>query len=317
MAINISTKTQTTTNTTLLVATLVMLAGGASALMATALNPNSFNPAAQADLNTINHYPQAAYRCADNLANSNPLKRGSIVVTERKSNLATTIQDSCSANGLNVIKNYCLHDSSLGSADSQTFSCASFGGKCVDGACVPSNNKILPLVIVAATFPAGNANSTETISSGKRLATFKITNNSRSKITVTDLKFTDLGVHSGSGAAYRLFYSDQNSDNYNGNFLISRSPTLDFSNLPQNLPIDAQAYRYVSIIMDSASGLLPGDTFKLSVAQPEDIKFTVTEADLGYDYNNDGDFSDVVPNLPVSGTPVVVGQIKNAAAPTN
>lgn len=169
-------------------------------------------------------------------------------------------------------------------------------------------------VSIAGDAPTGGS-QTQAIAVGTQVARFKVTNNGTSKVTLTDLKFTNNGSTGATALTMKLYYSDQNSTNYTQNIASSSqvftgltTSTLNFFNLgssggSSSFTIDGGAYRYVTVVINSATGLTAGDSFQFAVSSLGDVKYSVAETDLGYDGNLSGGLSGSISNLIVDGKP--------------
>jgi hypothetical protein len=173
---------------------------------------------------------------------------------------------------------------------------------------VTAFTSIVPFsVSLAAQAPTGN--QTQSIVAGTQLAIVKITNNGGSKITVTGVKFTDNGTHSGSTTTYKLYYSDLNSVNFVGNTASSTWTSVDFSNLTASstgtgpFTIDGGAYRYVTVAINTLGSAVSGDNFQLSIASLGDVKYSVVGSDLGYSVDASGNLATVATGLKADGKP--------------
>jgi hypothetical protein len=132
---------------------------------------------------------------------------------------------------------------------------------------------------------------------GTQLARIKLTNNGSAKVTITGVKFTDSGSHTGSTTTYKLMYSDQNSSNYTQNTASStHSNSVDFRNLGtigtgSTFTIDGGSYRFITVAINTIGSSVAGDSYQMSIASIGDIRFVAAESDLGYDSNNSGSLS--------------------------
>ena len=131
-------------------------------------------------------------------------------------------------------------------------------------------------------------------------------NNGSAQVSLTDATFTDSGTHTGTAAIYKVYASSENSNDYITNLLeTSATDTVAFGSLATPTTINGGSYRYLTVRISTITGVVSGDTFSLSIASLGDLKFSVTEANLGYDGNQDGDLGDIISLLPVDGKPAL------------
>jgi hypothetical protein len=122
---------------------------------------------------------------------------------------------------------------------------------------------------------------------------------------LTHVKFTDNGTNSTTTETYKLWYSDENSSNYTAN-VGGTSTSTDFGALGTPITLNGGSYRYLTVTVENATGLASGDSFNLAVASLGDLKYSVDDADLGYDGNRDGNSSSgISAGLYVDGKPVL------------
>jgi peptidoglycan hydrolase-like protein with peptidoglycan-binding domain len=160
-----------------------------------------------------------------------------------------------------------------------------------------------PVVVVTAEFPATGTTVTSSLSSGTQIARFKITNNSSVPVTLNNIRLTDAGSHSGTSSTYWLYASDENMNNYTADQIGGRLNSVDFTPLASYPVIHPGLYRYITVVINNTSGIQTGDTFSLGVHATGDINYFVSEQDLGYDANGDGDMIDRISNLATIGNP--------------
>lgn len=160
-------------------------------------------------------------------------------------------------------------------------------------------------VLVEGSYPTAGSSTTQTIGAGSTLGRFKVTNQGNAPVTLTDITFTDNGSHSGSSARYTLYSSDQGSSNYTGySIATSSSDSLAFTGLSSaNLTINGGSFRYLTVTLSDATGVLSGNSFSLSVASLGDVKYSVAESALGYDGTQNGTLSDPINGLLTDGKP--------------
>lgn len=159
-------------------------------------------------------------------------------------------------------------------------------------------------VLIDGSSPTSGSSNTQTIVAGTTLGRFKLMNNGSAQVTLTNVKFTDNGSHTGTDERYTVFASSENSSDYTANSLeVSGTDSLDFADLTSTITINGGAYRYLTVTLSTAGSVATGNSFNLAVASFGDLKFSVSEANLGYDSNKDGDTSDTATGLRVNGKP--------------
>jgi len=162
-------------------------------------------------------------------------------------------------------------------------------------------------VSITGDAPAAGSSVTQAIAAGTQLGRFKITNSGNAKVTITGLRITNGGTTPMGTPTFNLKYSDQNSSNYTANTASSSqvmnvaSSTIDFSSLgtsggSSSFTIDGGSYRYVTVSLQTATGVAAGDSFSLSIASVGDVTYTANELDLGYDATNDGAVTNTASN---------------------
>ncbi|MBU1038702.1 hypothetical protein KKC17_00465 [Patescibacteria group bacterium] len=165
--------------------------------------------------------------------------------------------------------------------------------------------RIVPFGVVVSAFEP-TSSVTQTVVAGTAIGRFKVQNNGNAQITLTNVKFTDSGTHTGTDARYTIYASSENSGDYTTNSLeVSATDTLDFAALTASTAINGGAYRYLTVTLSTATSVVSGDSFALSVASLGDLKYSVTEAGLGYDGTQDGDLADTITSLYVDGKPTL------------
>ncbi len=165
-------------------------------------------------------------------------------------------------------------------------------------------------VSIEGVYPSSGSSTTTTIGANSTLARFKLTNNGSGQITLTTAKFYDAGTHTGTSARYTLYASSEGSSDYTNTTLEASgadesSGVLDYSTLTTTTTLNGGAYRYLTLSLTTATSVASGDAFTFSVASLGDLKYSVTEANLGYDADGDGALSSTISSLPISGTPTV------------
>lgn len=158
-------------------------------------------------------------------------------------------------------------------------------------------------VTISGEFPTSGTVITSSLAVGVQIARFKITNNSTIPITLNNVRLTDNGTHSGTSSTYWLHASDENMTNYTATSIGGRLNSFDFTPLASYPIIHPGSYRYITVTINNTSGIQTGDLFSLGVRTNGDVNYFVSEQDLGYDANGDGDMNDRVYNLPTIGNP--------------
>ncbi len=164
--------------------------------------------------------------------------------------------------------------------------------------------RIVPFqVVVSGVSPTDGSSTTTSIAAGTQLGRFKVMNNG-TQITLTDATFTNSGTHTGTNARYTLYASSENSSDYTTNSLeVSGTDTVAFGSLTTSITINGGSYRYLTVVLSTATSVTTGDSFGLSVASLGDLKYSVAETGLGYDAEQDGDLTGTVTGLYVDGKP--------------
>ncbi len=248
------------------------------------------------------------FSCTDSDGGVMKSVAGTTVIRNLSTNsVVASFSDSCFSTTM-INEGYCstanadMYSSSLSPCNSNQI--------CQNGACVSrtpvSTTTTAPFVVmVTGDSPTAGGSQSITILAGTQLGRFKITNNGNSKVTITDIKLTDNGSHTGT-PTYRLRYSDQNSTNYTQNSAVSSANSVDFSSLGSgSFSIDGGAYRYVTVTINTTGGIMSGDFWQLAVTKLGNISYSATETDLGYDANGNGTISDTILNLPAEGIPAL------------
>ncbi|MFA5933781.1 MAG: hypothetical protein WC795_00970 [Candidatus Paceibacterota bacterium] len=170
-----------------------------------------------------------------------------------------------------------------------------------------SVNTIVPFQILASgEYPTNGSSTTSNVGAGTVLGRFKVTNNGSAQVTLTNAKFTDSGAHTGTAARYTVYASSENSSDYLANSLeVSGTDSVDFGSLTATTTINGGSYRYITVTISTVTTVAIGDTFSLSIANIGDLKFSVTEANLGYDGEQDGDITGTITALPADGKPAL------------
>lgn len=167
-------------------------------------------------------------------------------------------------------------------------------------ASVPALSYIAPFNVIASA-DAPTLDQTESVLTGTQIGRIRVFNNGIAKVTVSGINFTDTGSHTGTLTTLRLFYSDQNSDNYTGNVAVTSNQTTNFGGTGALFTLDAGAYRYVTVAIDSLGSSVSGDTYKLSLAKFGDLSYWVNETDIGYDATGEGILLNIVKGIRAEG----------------
>jgi len=182
---------------------------------------------------------------------------------------------------------------------------------------VTATSTIVPFKVTAeAVSPAPGSAITQVITVGSTLGQFKVAAPSGgSAITLNQVKFIDSGSNSSANTmVYGLYASNQGAGASNGTLITTTTRatstnvvTFGTSASTSALTINAGSYRNLFITYETAgtSAIASGDSFKLSVAALGDITYNVTELNLGYDENNNGDLADAIIGLKADGIPIL------------
>jgi|GEM_PF-3786742 hypothetical protein len=277
-------------------------------------NSTCFDGACFSKVSNIPTSTPPTFSCVDSDGGQTTNSAGMITVKNLSTNSTiASFADSCYSTTM-INEGYCFTANS-DMYSSHLLACAS-NQICQSGACVQRPTPIsvtttVPFnVVITGDSPSAGSSQTMTILSGTQLGRFKITNNGNAKVTITDLKFTDNGTHTGT-PTYKLRYSNLNSNNYTANIVSGTFSSVDFSNLSLSpLTIDGGTYRYVAVTINTLGGAISGDSWQLAVTKLGDIKYSVSETDLGYDANGNGSIMDTIFSLPVSlGNIPTLGQL--------
>jgi len=77
---------------------------------------------------------------------------------------------------------------------------------------------------------------------------------------------------------------------------------IDFTGISA-LTLNAGENKHLAVMVNTlAGGDVAGDTYRMTIAAISDIKYSVTEAELGYDGDKDGNISGSVDAIPGSST---------------
>ncbi|MDO8626770.1 MAG: hypothetical protein Q7K39_04985 [Candidatus Magasanikbacteria bacterium] len=172
-------------------------------------------------------------------------------------------------------------------------------------------------VTISGEAPAAGTSLTQTVGAGTQIGRFKIMNNGTGQVTVTDLRFTDNGSHTGTTTTYKLYYSDEGSTNYIGNTATTTvtdfsSSVLDFSGGMTNFTINGNSYRYITVAISTAGNIAAGNSWALALPAFSDAKYSITESNLGYSNNGDADLEDTVTGAFMEGKPSLGTLVKQS-----
>lgn len=173
------------------------------------------------------------------------------------------------------------------------------------------------LVNVTGDAPAPNSKQTQTILDGSEIGRFKIENTGNATATIMWVHEYDKGSHTGRTTRWWLKYSNQNNLDYTANTAVADFGNVQFDDLRKSgktFDINGgHSFRYITTGIKDLGMSTYGDTFQIGVFAVGDIKYTATEADLGYDANLDGQLSGNTIPLPVGSTkqfPIELGTLE-------
>lgn len=193
------------------------------------------------------------------------------------------------------------------------------------GAQATGTTFISPFSVVAeANYPISDVNQI----SVSKIATFKITNNGQTQITLTKATFADNATHPGGALTYKLYASSEDTTNWLGTLLettatgadgITDTDTVAFGTglVVQSddsaLTISSGRYRYLTVVVVGTP--VNGDKFNLAISALGDLQYSVAEGDLGYNGNpgTDPNTTGTILNLYVDGKPVLATVTKTAS----
>ena len=168
-------------------------------------------------------------------------------------------------------------------------------------------------VVITGETPAANTTfSTVVTASNTPLASFRVTNNTGHKISLSSVTFSSLGSTSNT-LTYRLYYSDESGTVATTDSGATASGSFGFGNL--TTPIEITGNRLLTIKVAGGTPVV-GDTFSAAVAALGNVTYSVTESDLGYNANpsaTDSDMDDTISTLYVDGKPVL-GAVRYSAS---
>ncbi len=166
---------------------------------------------------------------------------------------------------------------------------------------------ITPFSVTASeVYPTSGSTTLSSVGAGTVIGRFKVTNNGSAQVTLTNAKFTDSGSHTGTAARYTVYASSENSNDYTANSLeVSATDSVDYAALTSSTTINGGSYRYITVTISTVTTVAAGDTFSLSIASLGDLKYSVTEANLGYDAEQDGDITGTITSLFLDGKPAL------------
>ena len=205
----------------------------------------------------------------------------------------TTANNGFAAKGA-ISNTYVLTANSTGSASNST-----------------ATTTIVPFQVLATgDSPAAGTTTLSSVGAGTVVGRFKVMNNGSAQVTLTHAKFADSGTHTGTAVRYTVWASSENSSDYTATSLEVSSAdevsnVLDYSTLATPVTINGGSYRYITVTASTVTGVISGDTFNFSIASIGDLKFSVTEANLGYDGDQDGANTSTISSLPVDGKPAL------------
>jgi len=168
-------------------------------------------------------------------------------------------------------------------------------------------------VVVSEVSPSEGSSLTRTVQAGSTLGQFKVYNSGSSAITLATTTLYDGGTNSTSSLVYELYESAANGTSPSGSAVATTtksSSALEFDG--SSITIEAGQYKTLSVKVGStgATDLASGDTFQLYVSSIGDVLYDVTEANLLYDGNADGDSSDTINDLYTIGKPALGTYVK-------
>lgn len=138
---------------------------------------------------------------------------------------------------------------------------------------------------------------------GITLGVFKVTNNGSAPITLTKAQFTDGGA-STSTKVYGLYASGDGGAQSDVTASTGGTATSTTANFTTSMTINGGSWRYLTVKQTTASA--NNDTYQLTAnSSVGNFTFSVSESDLGYDANGDGDRSDTSTGLNIVGNPTV------------
>ncbi len=161
---------------------------------------------------------------------------------------------------------------------------------------------ITPLKLTT-TVHSSSPSGEYTVISGTKLAVFSVYNAGAATVEITDFKVTDLGAQTGATSTYDLVNYVDNTV-YLSNIQVSGG-VINFATMTTALTLNAGETKHLAIkVKTLSSGDRAGDTYQMSIAAIGNVKYKVTEADLGYDANKDNDLTDTIWLIPADSTPV-------------
>lgn len=145
---------------------------------------------------------------------------------------------------------------------------------------------------------------------GQQLAVFKVTNNGSAAVrlsTSTTFRFAQAGT---TTSTFKVYIGDSAAS---ANTALNSSATSTQANYFQpDISAAAAADRTINggatkyLVIKNEEVMVTGTTAQFSADAIGDLSYQVDEGQLGYDINGDGDSSDVVQDLPITGMPQVV-----------
>jgi len=158
-------------------------------------------------------------------------------------------------------------------------------------------------VVVSGVTPAQGTSITSSMAAGTNIGRFKIQNNGSAQVTITAATFSDSGTNTSSDDRYRMTVTAQGSSAGTDVTASSTALTVAFGTLTNSFTLDGGAYRYIDITVPTVTNLASGDSWQLSVSALGQLLFSVAESALGYDGEQDGDFTGTITGLYVDGKP--------------
>ncbi|MEK7543088.1 MAG: hypothetical protein AAB503_02190 [Patescibacteria group bacterium] len=186
-------------------------------------------------------------------------------------------------------------------------------GKVIGTPFVSGITRVVPQKVVIEAVSPKTATTIGT-ASGQIVGVFKVTNNGNAPISIgKSVRFSNAGVS--KKIAFALYVSamggsSSDSETYIASASINdASSTIDFnigslqkeSSVDVDCIINGGTHRYLTIKTNGTAE--NNNTFQLSVSALGNISYKISEADLGYDANLDGDLNDTISGLCIDGTP--------------
>ncbi len=160
-------------------------------------------------------------------------------------------------------------------------------------------------VVITGVTPTEGSSVESSMAANTVIGRFKIQNNGSAQVTITDASFADSGTNSSDTERYAMLVTAQGSSSGTDVTATTAAHTVAFGTLTNSFTLDGGAYRYLDITVPTVSNLASGDSWRLSVSALGNLLYSVTEAALGYDAEQDGDITGTVTSLEVDGKPVL------------